>query len=107
MGSPPQSPSRIPEFSSIQEAAEFWDTHDSTEFEDEWEPVEVEVPLEVTSVFFLEVEFDRATWDQLRDYARARGLSRSALAKEWVMAGFARALAEAGAGAPAGTAGDG
>ena len=31
--------SRIPHFNSIEEEAEFWDTHDSTEFEDEWEEV--------------------------------------------------------------------
>ena len=33
--------SRIPEFSSIEEEAEFWDTHDTTEFEDEFKPVQV------------------------------------------------------------------
>ena len=35
--------SRIPDFASLEEEAEFWDTHDSTEFEDEWEPVDLEV----------------------------------------------------------------
>ena len=97
----PKSPSRIPVFTSIEEEAEFWDTHDSTEFEDEWEPVEVELPLEVTSTFFLEVEFDRATWDRLRDFARERRVDRSDLARQWVMEGFARAQAEAEAAAQA------
>jgi CopG antitoxin of type II toxin-antitoxin system len=36
-------PSRIPVFASIEEGAEFWDTHDSTEFEDEFEDVEGEM----------------------------------------------------------------
>jgi len=38
----------IPDFESYEEEADFWDTHDSTEFE--WEPVEVKVsrPLKVT-----------------------------------------------------------
>ena len=31
--------SRIPSFQGIEEEAEFWDTHDSTEFEDEFEQV--------------------------------------------------------------------
>lgn len=31
--------SRIPEFKNIREEAEFWDTHSTTEFEDEWEPM--------------------------------------------------------------------
>jgi hypothetical protein len=32
--------SRIPHFANIREAAEFWDTHDSTDFEDEFEDVD-------------------------------------------------------------------
>ena len=33
--------SRIAEFSNIEEEAEFWDTPDTTEFEDEFKPVQV------------------------------------------------------------------
>ncbi len=33
--------SRIPEFKSYAEEADFWDTHDFTEFEDETHPVDV------------------------------------------------------------------
>jgi hypothetical protein len=33
--------SLVPEFKSYAEEAEFWDTHDITEFEDETHPVEV------------------------------------------------------------------
>ncbi|MGH2561555.1 MAG: hypothetical protein ACRDJH_21015 [Thermomicrobiales bacterium] len=39
----PERGARIPEFASLKEEAEFWDTPSTTEFEDEWEPVEVEV----------------------------------------------------------------
>jgi hypothetical protein len=41
-GRPPprrHAKSRIPTFSTIEEEAEFWDTHDITEFEDELELV--------------------------------------------------------------------
>ncbi|RJS82250.1 hypothetical protein CW713_05345 [Methanophagales archaeon] len=31
----------IPIFKSVEEEAEFWDTHDTEEFADEFEPVEV------------------------------------------------------------------
>jgi len=34
-------PSRIPEFASLEEEATFWDTHDTTAFEDEFHPVNV------------------------------------------------------------------
>ena len=33
--------SRIPEFANYREEAEFWDTHDFMDFEDELRPVEV------------------------------------------------------------------
>ena len=32
---------RIPDFSSIEEEAAFWDTHDTTDFEEEFHPVTV------------------------------------------------------------------
>ncbi|MBA7520970.1 hypothetical protein ES705_13070 [subsurface metagenome] len=32
---------KIPRFKSVEEEAEFWDTHDTEEFADEFEPVEV------------------------------------------------------------------
>jgi hypothetical protein len=34
------SKSRIPEFKSIEEEAEFWDTHSTADFEDEFEDVD-------------------------------------------------------------------
>lgn len=39
----PAKKSRIPDFKTIQEEAEFWDTHSTTEFEDEWEPIEEDI----------------------------------------------------------------
>ncbi len=36
--------SRIPEFKSYAEEAEFWDTHNFTEFEDETHPIDVHFP---------------------------------------------------------------
>lgn len=32
---------KIPEFKSREEEAEFWDTHDTADFEDELKPVEI------------------------------------------------------------------
>jgi len=40
-GTRTQAKRRIPEFKSIEEEAEFWDTHDTTEFEEEFKPVTV------------------------------------------------------------------
>ena len=35
------TPSRIPEFASIEEEAAFWDTHSTADYEDEFKPVRV------------------------------------------------------------------
>ena len=102
MGEPRQVASRIPVFNSIEEEAEFWDTHDSTEFEDEVEPVEVEISPEVRSRFIVTIELERATWDELRALARRRGVRLADLAREWVLDGYARATAEADIVAPTG-----
>ena len=76
--------SRIPEFRSIEEEAEFWETHDLTEFEDEWE--------EVTDVEFarayvpnsIVVQFDAPTVVALRELALARQIGISTLVRQWV-----------------------
>jgi len=40
-----QKESRIPDFKSRQEMAEFWDTHDFTDYMDEFKPIKVRVEL--------------------------------------------------------------
>jgi CopG antitoxin of type II toxin-antitoxin system len=91
---PAHAPSRIPIFETLEEEAEFWDTDDSTEFEDEFEPVDWEIS-EVRSRFFLHAEVDLATLRRVRELARAQGLKADELAGRWVQEGFARALADA------------
>lgn len=46
MSENPRRVSRIPDFKSREEEAEFWDTHDVTEFWDELEPSKLEVSRE-------------------------------------------------------------
>lgn len=75
--------SRIPEFQSMEEAAEFWDTHSTTEFEDEWEPVDVEVSPNLGHV--LSVRLDRPTFRRLSGIARQKGVGASTLARMWVL----------------------
>lgn len=75
---------RISQIDSIQELAEFWDTHDITEFEDQIE--------EMTEPVF--VRADEATirlplpvqaWQTLRKLAEDRGTTDVALAQQWVL----------------------
>lgn len=51
--------SRIPEFTNIEEEAQFWDTHDTTEFEDEFRPVQVRFAKNLSKG--LKVRFDPET----------------------------------------------
>lgn len=60
---PKTKKSRIPEFKSYQEEAEFWDTHDFTEFEDETHPVDVHFAKNLSEN--VQVRFDPETNQQL------------------------------------------
>lgn len=75
--------SRIPDFASREEEAEFWDTHDITEFLDELTPVKVRIakPLSVK----VEVRFEPDTDHELEAIARERGLKKSTLIRSWVL----------------------
>ena len=82
--SPAAAPSRIPEFRSIEEAAEFWDTHDSTEFEDEFETVhDVRfVPAGPKTPYT--VELDDKTIARLERRAQEEGVEPAVLAGVWI-----------------------
>ena len=72
-------PKRIPQTDSIQELAEFWDTHDLTEFEDELE--EVQDPVFQPGVTVPLTPRDATTVNAI---AKARGISPRALIQEWI-----------------------
>lgn len=72
----------LPEFRSIQEEAEFWDVHDSTEFLDGTEKVELEIVRPLIHTF--RVETDARTLDRLYALAQKEGLSSSELAIRWI-----------------------
>lgn len=78
--------SRIPTFHSIEEEAEFWDTHDSAEFEDEWEDVGEEIRWVVTRpdgrISFVLKESEFAA---LSERARQAGIGPGALVLRWVL----------------------
>lgn len=75
--------SRIPEFSSYQEEAEFWDAHDFTEFEDETRPVKVRFARNLSEN--VQVRFDPETNEELEKRAREQGVKKATLIRMWVM----------------------
>jgi hypothetical protein len=71
----------LPQTDSIQELAQFWDTHDLTEFEDDLE--------EVTGPVFaprnaIRLNLDSTEADAVRKLAEAEGVADTELIHGWV-----------------------
>ena len=75
--------SRIPEFKTIEEEAEFWDTHDTTDYEDEFKPVKARFADKLFDRVTIPVDAD--TLAQLDTLAREEELNATALARRWVL----------------------
>lgn len=80
--------SRIPTFDSIEEEAAFWDTHDTGDFEDEFEPVDVEIATDAGHI--LSVRVDRPAFRRLSAIAKRRGVNIITLAQTWVLESIER-----------------
>ena len=77
MNNQPKQVDPLPdEFSSYEEAAEFWDTHDTTDYTDSFETVAVKSELKRRRY---EVEIDEELMSVLADLAQGRGVAVSEL----------------------------
>ena len=90
----PRPDSKIPVFESIQEEAEFWDTHDTTEFLDEFE--------EVDDVVFIRPEkqvvslrLERDLVDRLKAYAQEVDAPYTTLIRMWIIKSLKREIESA------------
>lgn len=75
--------SRIPEFGSIEEEAEFWDSHDTTDYEDEFKPVRVRFAKNLSEGITIRV--DPQTVAKLRSCAHKKGVGPTTLARMWIL----------------------
>ena len=73
--------SKLPKTDSIQKLAEFWDTHDLTDFEDELE--EVAEPIFVRGSA-IQVQLDSPEAEAVQQMALAKGVSLEELIHIWV-----------------------
>ena len=78
---------KLPKAHSIQELAEFWDTHDLTAFEDELE--EVAEPVFVRGAA-IKVPLESCEVEAVEQMAQAKGVSREELIRAWVLQKLAR-----------------
>jgi len=91
MASHTKAQKQIPDFASIEEEAEFWDTHDFTDYEHELEPVEFEIAKPLKSTWMLSIRLDKETFDALQAIAKPKGLGASTLARMWILEELERA----------------
>ena len=76
------SEAEIPQSDSIQELAQFWDTHDLTDFEDELE----EVPEPVFERrAMVKIPLQPHEMKALKDLAESRGVACADLIRQWVL----------------------
>lgn len=78
-----KSKSRIPEFASIEEEAEFWDTHDTTDYEDEFQPVQLRFAKDLSDRLTLRLEPELRA--QLDGVAREQGVAMADLVHAWIV----------------------
>lgn len=82
LGYPTESRGNIPSFANIEEEAEFWDTHDSTDFLADVEPIRLPPnQRRVTRLVISLTDDERQAFDA---YARRQGIDPSVLAHRWI-----------------------
>jgi len=79
-----QKKSKIPEFKTVAEEAIFWDTHDTTEFEDEFEDIEVEFGFPLLRRV-ITIILDEPYLSQLKELAEQSHREAGSMASEWVV----------------------
>ena len=75
---------RLPHFADEKEEAEFWATHDSTDYLDETQPVEVTFVDARVPKRLISVRFDNETIESLKAVARRKGIGYQTLIRIWV-----------------------
>jgi len=74
----------IPQTDSIEELAQFWDTHDVTDFEDELE--EVKEPVFTRSAAStIKIELPEKEFEAIKRLAQEQRLDYTTLMREWVL----------------------
>jgi predicted DNA binding CopG/RHH family protein len=75
---------KLPQIDSIEELAQFWDTHDLTEFAEDLEEVTKPV-FEHKSEAVIPLHLDPQELAAVKRVAQARGVAEAVLVREWVL----------------------
>lgn len=71
---------QVPNFKSLEEEAAFWDTHDSEDYPDYWQPApDVKFSKNLVSVYkkVMPVRLDEGTVEAVKKVARQKGIGTS------------------------------
>ena len=77
-----QKKSRIPDFKSRQEMAQWWDTHDLADYQDEFKTVEAKFAKNLSEG--ITIRLDPKTLNKLRSQAHKKGIGPTTLARMWI-----------------------
>jgi predicted HicB family RNase H-like nuclease len=72
---------KIPDFKTLEEAADYWDTHSFADHLEDTEPVEIEVCLDNRRIF---LEIDPEISEKLKKIAQKKGQSYNKLINSWI-----------------------
>jgi len=70
-----QTQNHIPEFKNISEEAEFWDTHDFTDYPGDFRPVKIQFSKELSQK--LAIRLDTQTLTAVQEEANRKGIGPS------------------------------
>ncbi len=73
----------LPDFQSREEMAKFWDTHDFTDYMDEFKPTKVRFAKNLSHG--LNIRLDPETLEELRAQASEKGVGPTTLARMWIL----------------------
>jgi hypothetical protein len=74
---------KIPKFKTLEEAAEFWDTHDFEDYVDDTEPVTITVRIPKRRKM-LTVPIDLKVYKQIETLAAQRGVRVEKVVSAWL-----------------------
>ena len=73
----------IPEFSTREEEAAFWDTHDFADYWDQLQPVNVTVGDDL--VKSIQIRLDSESLNRVHSLAHAGGVAPDAMLRGWIL----------------------
>ncbi len=76
---------KIPKFKSLEEEANFWDTHSFADYWDEFEDVDLVVKLSKPKEETLVLRLQKDLKDRMEKIARKKGVGMSALVRLWIL----------------------